>query len=108
MTKGTGQKRLPDKIPTNITATKRHRHGPVRPHIESCITKPAVARLAHRAGARRVAGDVVPGTRVLFKEHLRVVIRTANALREYRRRKTLRQSDIIEALKRVHTPIYVV
>jgi hypothetical protein len=30
----------------------------------------------------------------------------ANALREYRRRPTLKQSDVTEALKRIRNPIY--
>lgn len=102
MAKGVGQKKLPDKIPTN----KRHRLAPSRPNIESGITKPGVKRLARRAGAKRVSGDVVSETQQLTKERLTSVIRVANALREYRRRPTLKQSDVTEALKRLRNPIY--
>lgn len=64
------------------------------------ITKPAVRRLARRAGCIRISGLVYEETRSVLKNFLDGVIRTAIMYTDHAKRKTVTVMDIVYALKK--------
>jgi histone H3/H4 len=71
------------------------------------ITKPALQRLAFKAGAKSVTGLSYSTLREILSAHLHKVIQKSLAFTEVVRRTTLRESDVREALKLIdRTPIY--
>jgi histone H4 len=79
--------------------------GPSRPTIEG-ITKPAIRRLARKAGVRRVAFDIYAYTQSALKHWLEGVVRDALTYTEHARRKTVKAMDVVHALKRRGQAMY--
>lgn len=77
---------------------KRHRKV-LRDNIMG-ITKPAVRRLARRAGVKRISGLVIDETRSVLKAFLEDVIRKTIFYTEHARRMTVTTMDVIHALKK--------
>ena len=70
------------------------------------MTKPAIRRLARRAGVMRISGVVSEDINSALKFFLTDVIHDAVAYTEYSRRKTVSVRDIIFALKRQNETLY--
>lgn len=87
-----------------IGGAKRHRKL-LRNNIEG-ITKPAIRRLARRAGVKRISGRIYEETRGVLKTFLENVIRDAVAYTEHARRKTVTVMDVTYALKRQGRSLY--
>ena len=85
-------------------AAKRHRKVS-RDNIQ-CIAKPAIGRLAHRGGVKRISGLSYEETRGVLKVFLENVIRDAVTYTEHAKRKTVTAMDVVYALKRQGRTLY--
>lgn len=83
---------------------KRHRKV-LRDNIEG-VTKPAIRRLARRAGVKRMNGLIYAETRGVLKMFLEKFVRLALTYMEHARRKTVTVDDIVYALKREGRTLY--
>ncbi|KAJ3124163.1 Histone H4 [Nowakowskiella sp. JEL0407] len=70
------------------------------------ITKPAIRRLARRAGVKRISNGVYPEVRVTLKSYLQRVIMDSILYAENSHRKTLLAIDIVHALKKQGKTLY--
>jgi len=84
--------------------SKRHRKV-LRDNIEG-VTKPAIRRLARRAGVKRIAGNVYDKSRTVLKNFITMIIRDAVVYTEHSRLKTITARHIIESLRRNGSTIY--
>lgn len=83
---------------------KRHRKV-LRENVHG-ITKPAIRRLARRAGVKRISGLIYEETRSVLKVFLENVIRDAVTYTQHARRKTVIAMDVVYALKRQGRTLY--
>ena len=83
---------------------KRH-HQVMRDNILG-ITKPAIRRLAHRGGVKRISGLIYDETRSVLKTFLDGVVRDAVTYTEHAKRKTVTAMDVVYALKRQGKTLY--
>jgi histone H3/H4 len=83
---------------------RRHRKV-LRDNING-ITKPAIRRLARRAGVKRLSGLIYEETRGALKVFLENVIRDTVTYTEHCRRKTVTALDVVSALKKQGRTIY--
>ena len=83
---------------------KRH-HQVMRDNILG-ITKPAIRRLAHRGGVKRISGLIYDETRSVLKTFLDGVVRDAVTYTELAKRKTVTAMDVVYALKRQGKTLY--
>jgi len=70
------------------------------------ITKPALRRLARRAGIKRISNLMYDSSRDELKKFLDDVLRDAVAYTEHSRRKTVTSGDVVLALKRNGRTLY--
>lgn len=70
------------------------------------ITKPAIRRIARRAGCKRIGGPVYEECRLVCKVFVSKIIRDAICYTEHARRKTVTCMDVIYALKRSGRTLY--
>jgi histone H4 len=82
----------------------RHRKV-LRDNIKG-ITKPAIRRLARRAGVKRLSGMIYDETRSVLRVFLENIIRDATTYTEHARRKTVTAMDVVYALKRNGKTLY--
>lgn len=78
--------------------SKRHKKT-FRDQIKG-ITKPALRRLARRAGVKRISGGVYDDARNLVRVFVESVVYYALLYRETAGRKTISLRDVVSALKR--------
>ena len=83
---------------------KRHRKT-LRDNIQG-ITKPAIRRLARRAGVKRISGLIYEETRGILTQFLRSVIQDAIVYTDHAKRKTVTSMDVVYALKRQGRTLY--
>ena len=83
---------------------KRHQHRQ-RDALDG-ISKPAIKRLSHRGGIKRIAEPVSGATRAVLNLFLQNVLRDAVTYTEYGHRKTITVGDVKHALKRRGQPMY--
>src|SRR6218665_154016 len=83
---------------------KRHRKV-LRDNIQG-ITKPAIRRLARRAGVKRISGLIYEETGGVLKVFLEKVIRDAVTYTEHAKRRTVTAMDVVYALKRQDRTLY--
>jgi len=83
---------------------KRHRKV-LSDNIQG-ITKPAIRRLAHRGGVKRISGLIYEETRGVLKVFLENVIRDSVTYTEHARRKTVTAMDVAYALTRQGKTLY--
>ena len=83
---------------------KRHRKV-LRDNIQG-ITKPAIRRLARRAGVKRISNLIYEETRGVLKIFLENVIRDSVTFTEHAKRKTVTALDVVHALKRQNKILY--
>lgn len=86
-------------------AAKRHRTVILRDNAQG-ITKPAIRRLARRAGVKRISGLIYEETRSVLRHFLEQTIGDAVIYTEHAQRKTVTAMDVVYALKRAGRPIY--
>jgi histone H4 len=84
--------------------TKRQRK--VRRDNIDGITKPAIRRLARKAGVKRISGVVYEEARDVLKEFLEKVIRDAVTYTEHAKRKIVTAMDVVYSMKRVGRASY--
>ena len=77
----------------------------IRDNIQG-ITKPALRRLARRAGVKRVSGLIYEEARGVLKVFLENVIRDSVTYTEHAHRKTVTAMDVVYALKRQGRTLY--
>ncbi|CAB9524764.1 Histone H4 [Seminavis robusta] len=70
------------------------------------ISKPAIRRLARRAGCKRVSGLIYEETRGVLKYFLERVIRDSIVYMEHAQRRTLAAKDVLYALKHQGKTLY--
>ena len=70
------------------------------------VTKPAIRRLARRAGVKRISGMIYGETRLVLKDFLTKVIQQALVYTEIARRKTVTAMDVVYALKNQGRTLY--
>jgi histone H4 len=99
-----GKAGLETKKGSGKAGMKRHRKV-LRDNIQG-ITKPAIRRLARRAGVKRVSGLVYEETRNVLKVFLENIVKDAIAYTEHSRRKTVTAMDVVHALKRQGRTLY--
>ena len=63
------------------------------------VTKPAIRRLAHRGGVKRIAGLMYEEVRGVLKVFMENVLRDAITYTEHACRKTVTAMDVVYALK---------
>ncbi|XP_058069717.1 histone H4-like [Magnolia sinica] len=83
---------------------KRHKKV-LRDNIQG-ITKPAIHRLAHYSGVKRIRGLIYEETRGDLKNFLKNVIHDAVTHIEHARRETISTMDVVYALKRQGHTLY--
>ena len=83
---------------------KRHRKV-LRDNITG-ITKPAIRRLARRAGVKRICGNIYEETRSVLKKFMEDILRDAVTYTEHARRKTVNVLDVVCALRRNGRTLY--
>ena len=83
---------------------KRHRKV-LRDNILG-ITKPAIRRLARRAGVKRISGLIYGEIRGVLKIFLQNIIRDTVVYTEHAKRKTVSCMDVVYALKRQGKTLY--
>ena len=101
------------KQPTNKNKTKGKGKGKnhaarknhTRPVLEG-VTKPAIRRLARRAGVKRISSDIYEYTRDTLKTWLSRLVRDAIVYTEHGKRKTVTSLDVVYALKRQGRNLY--
>lgn len=82
------------------------RHSKVlRDNIKG-ITKPALRRLARRAGVKRISGLMYEELRTVTKLFLQKVIGMSHVYAEHAKRKTITAMDVVYALKRSGHTMY--
>ena len=69
------------------------------------VTAPAIRRLAHTAGVKKISGLIYEEIRGVLKVYLEKVIRDAVTYTEHARRKTVTVADVTAALVRQGRPI---
>lgn len=74
------------------------RHRPLRNNVDG-ITKPAIKRLAQRAGIASLSGVVYEHTRYQMKAIMEHVLKSAVVHMEHDRRKTLMEKDIVHGIQ---------
>jgi len=77
----------------------------LRPAMDG-ITKPAIRRLARRAGVKRISNEMYGETREALREFLAGVIGDATCYTAHAHRKTVTAIDIIHSLKKRGRVIY--
>ena len=70
------------------------------------ITNPAIRRIAHRSGVKRISGHVYEDARAALKTFLEGLIRDTTSYTEYAHRKTVTSMDVIYALKSQNLSLY--
>jgi histone H4 len=70
------------------------------------LTKPAIRRLARRGGVKRIAGLVYEDIRTVTDTFLKNLLRHVVTYADHAKRKTVRTSDVIHALKHQGRTIY--
>ncbi|WKX94414.1 hypothetical protein Q1695_011573 [Nippostrongylus brasiliensis] len=70
------------------------------------LSKPAIRRLARRAGVKRISGFIYEEVRDVLRSFLRSVIQDAVIYCEHSRRTTVTTMDVVYALKRRGHTIY--
>ena len=70
------------------------------------ITNPAIRRIAHRSGVKRISGHVYEDARAALKTFLEGLIRDTTSYTEYAGRKTVTSMDVIYALKSQNLSLY--
>lgn len=70
------------------------------------VTKPAIRRLARRAGVKRLGGPIYEEVRASLKVFMQDVLRDAVAYTEHAKRKTVTALDVVYALKRHGRTLY--
>lgn len=63
------------------------------------ITKPAIKRLARRAGITRISGLVYPEIRNCLQVFLQIIMEKAVLYCEHSNRKTIMATDVVEAVR---------
>jgi len=96
--------RLSGKNLGNRFGTTRHKKI-LRNNIQG-VTKPAIRRLARRAGIKRLSGLVYDETRVVLKSFVERILKDAIAYTEHARRKTVTPHDILNSLSRHGRTLY--
>lgn len=80
-----------------MTASKRHRR-PLRDNIQG-FSKPAIKRLAHRAGVLKIASQVYDEMRYLLQKDVNIIIKAAIEFMQFDKRKIIMQKDIKKAFE---------
>ena len=91
------------KGPSKVAPAKRHRKV-LRDNIQG-ITKPAIKRLARRAGVKRISGLVYEETRSLIKSKLESLIHNTVIITQHAKRKTIEPSDVFVATRLQGMPL---
>ena len=78
---------------------KRHQGRSKNGKSIDAISKPALKRLARRAGVKRLNSDVYPWARTLLKEFIESVITPAILHTKSRKQNTVRPRDVLKALQ---------
>ena len=84
----------------NVKGSGAKRHGKKHRNNIHGVTKPAIRRIARRAGVKRISGGIYEETRNVLKLFLEEIIKDAVTYTEHSRRKTCTTMDVIYALKR--------
>ncbi|PBK82139.1 histone-fold-containing protein [Armillaria gallica] len=93
--------------PLGKVGAKRHRKILLYSHDGHLgITKPAIRRLAHRGGVKRISGLIYEETRGVLKNFLENVIRDSVTYTEHAKRKTVTALDVVYMLKRSGRTLY--
>lgn len=95
--KGIGKKTLNNKIGSGRNGLKRHRKvldG------SGAHNKPAIRRLARRAGIKRISGEFYDEASAALRAWLGKIIVDASVYAEHARRLTVVLNDVLMALKR--------
>jgi histone H4 len=89
-----------------IPEKKAMRHRKMIRDSSKGIRKPAIRRLAHRAGIERIDSSIYAETRSILRDWLDRVLRDAIVRAEHGRRKTITVPDVKRALERQGRPLY--
>lgn len=85
---------------------KTRRHPSIKKDNIKGITKPAIRRLARRAGVKRINRQVYDTTREVLNEFLNNIIGDTIVYTEHAHRKTVSVVHVLHALKRNGRTLY--
>tara|TARA_B100000212_G_C27362753_1_gene528973 strand:- start:296 stop:685 length:390 start_codon:yes stop_codon:yes gene_type:complete len=102
--RGIGKGGKGGKLGIGKFSAKRHRFAGKEPKMG--ITRPAIRRIARRAGIKRINGDFYEETRGVLKAWLENKLGAALCYTSHARRSTLYPMDVVYALKRHNETIY--
>ncbi len=89
----------------DVISMSTRRHRKLKDNIQG-ITKPAIRRVARRAGCKRLRAEIYSHTRDVLKKFLGHVLQDAVTYTEHARRKTVSAMDVVYALKRQGKSLY--
>jgi histone H4 len=72
----------------------------------AAVSQGSIRRLARRAGVKRISAPVYNDVRAVLHTFVEDVVRSACALTEHAKRKTVSASDIVQALRRRGRVLY--
>lgn len=84
---------------------KRMKAAILRDNIRA-VTKPAIRRLARRAGAKRISGLMFEEVRAVLKSFIDGVVRDSTVFTDNGKRKTVSAHDVVYALKKRGVMLY--
>lgn len=105
-TLSTPKKKKEKPLPTGktVTTTKRQKKA-LKAGIMG-ITKPAIRRLAHRGGVKRISGIMYEEVRGILKSFVESLVKDSITITEHRKHFTVQAADVIMALKRKGKHLY--
>jgi len=85
----------------------RHRHrGAIQQHSLQGISKPAIRRLARRAGVKRISEGIYQEAPEALKRWLRMMLHDASVYADHAKRFTITTNDVLLALKKNGVTLY--
>jgi histone H4 len=93
-------------MPPTSTSVRFGARQPKRPAIDRTLTKPAIARLAYKAGAKRISGLVYEEVRGTIVDFVNAIRQDAIIVTEYNKKKTVQPEHLLMALERNGRKIY--
>jgi len=86
------------KSKNNSSQVKAQKHRKILSNNIQCITKPALQRLCHRAGIKRISDDIYEVLRLNIKAYMEEILKKVVVFTEREQRRTVKVKDLEAAL----------
>ena len=89
------------KLKNNSSQVKEQKHHKILRNNIQCITKPALQRLCHRAGIKRISDDIYEALRLNIKAYMEEILKKVVVFTEREQRRTVKVKDLEAALNMI-------